>query len=106
MNRKIKRHVKIGDKVKIISGNQKGFIGNIVSISIKKSTVIIDTTLPRIKFLKNREGGELTKLEIPISIHISNVMLWDIQANQMSKIGYKFINTQKKRYFKKSGNFV
>lgn len=66
----------------------------------------IDTVLPRIKFVKNREGGESKKMELQIPIHISNVMLWDKEANLSSKIGYKLINNEKKRYFKKSGNIL
>jgi ribosomal protein L24 len=45
-------------------------------------------------------------MELQIPIHISNVMLWDKEANLSSKIGYKLINNEKKRYFKKSGNIL
>ena len=90
-----KKHVKIGDRIKIITGNQKGIIGNISSINTKKELLTIDTVLPRIKFVKNREGGESKKMELQIPIHISNVMLWDKEANLSSKIGYKLINNEK-----------
>lgn len=106
MTTQLKKHVKIGDRVKIIAGNNKDLIGNILSISSKNSTVIIDTVLPRIKYAKNPQGGETQKLDLQIGIHISNVMLWDKDANQSSKIGYKLVNGEKKRYFKKSGNFL
>jgi large subunit ribosomal protein L24 len=106
MKTKQKRHVKIGDQVLVISGKQKNTLGNIVSINTKKSIAFIDTILPRIKYVKNREGGESQKLEIQIPIHISNIMLWDKQANMKSRIGYKLDGTVKKRYFKKSGNFI
>lgn len=106
MNKQVNSHVKIGDKVKVITGNQKGFIGIIASIIPKKSLVIIEGIVPRIRFVKNRQGGEAQKKEIPISIHLSNVMLWDSQINKVTKIGYKVIENQKKRYFKKSGNLV
>jgi len=101
-----KKHVKIGDRIKIITGNQKGIIGNISSINTKKEILTVDTVLPCIKFVKNREGGESKKMELQIPIHISNVMLWDKEANTSSKIGYKLINNEKKRYFKKSGNIL
>jgi large subunit ribosomal protein L24 len=106
MNKKLNSHVKIGDKVKVITGSQKGFIGIINSIIIKKSVVIVDGILPRIKYIKNRQGGDPLKKEIPIYIHISNIMLWDKEANKASKIGYKIIDNKKVRYFKKSGNVV
>jgi large subunit ribosomal protein L24 len=100
------KHVKIGDRIKIITGDQKGIIGNISSINIKKEILTIDTVLPRIKYVKSREGGESKKVELQIAIHISNVMLWDKESNTSSKIGYKVINNEKKRYFKKSGNIL
>jgi large subunit ribosomal protein L24 len=106
MNKFKNHHVKIGDRIKIICGNQKGLLGNISSINIKKEIVTIDTVNPRIKYVKNREGGESKKIELQIPIHISNVMLWDQEANQSSKIGYKLINNEKKRYFKKSGTIL
>lgn len=106
MIKQIKKHIKIGDRVKIITGTHKELIGNILSINIKKSTVFIDNILPRLKYSKNPQGGEAIKAELKIPIHISNVMLWDKDANLSSKIGYKIINDEKKRYFKKSGNLV
>ena len=42
MKKQYKFHVKIGDKIKIIAGNQKGFIGTINSISPKESVAFID----------------------------------------------------------------
>jgi large subunit ribosomal protein L24 len=106
MNKVKPKHVKIGDRIKIITGTQKGLIGNISSINIKKDIVTIDTVTPRIKYVKSREGGESKKIEIQLPIHISNVMLWDPESNMSSKIGYKIVNNEKKRYFKKSGNLL
>jgi len=106
MKKKISNHIKIGDKVKVIAGDQKGFIGIIKTVLFKKSTVFIEGLLPRIKYIKNSQGGEPKKVEIPKNIHISNIMLWDNKANTSSRIGYKFIDNIKKRYFKKSGNLV
>jgi large subunit ribosomal protein L24 len=106
MKIKLNSHVKIGDKVKVISGKQKGFIGVITSLVSKKSVVFLDGVTPRIKFKKTPQGGEAQRIEIQIPIHLSNVMLWDKEANNASKIGYKIVNDQKVRYFKKSGNLV
>jgi len=33
-------------------------------------------------------------------------MLWDTDANNASRIGYKILENKKQRYFKKSGNLV
>ncbi len=99
-------HIKIGDKVKIISGNQKGIIGTINTVLTKKSIVYIDGISPRLKIMKNSRDGETKQLDLQIPIHLSNVMLWDNQQNIASRIGYKMVENQKKRYFKKSGNLV
>ena len=99
-------HIKIGDKVKIISGNQKGIIGTINTVLTKKSIVYIDGISPRLKIMKNSQDGETKQLDLQIPIHLSNVMLWDNQQNIASRIGYKMVENKKKRYFKKSGNLV
>ena len=96
----------MGDMVKVITGTNKGVIGKINSIISKSSTVTIDTITPRIKYVKNKQSGETQKVELPIPINISNVMLWDKIANKSSKTGTKIVNDQKVRYFKKSNNIV
>lgn len=106
MNKKIKKHVRVGDRIKVITGKQKGFIGNILSILKNKNSVIIDSIPTRIKLTKNNEKGESKQIEKSIPIHISNVMLWDSELNKASRIGYKITGTEKKRFFKKSGNLV
>lgn len=101
-----KKHVKIGDKIKVISGSQKGTIGNILSLDAKKKRLNIDTVLPRQKFAKGKNEKNSQKIDIPVAIHFSNVMLWDTEANICSKTGSKLLNNEKKRYFKKSGNIL
>ena len=98
--------IKVGDKIKVIAGDQKGFLGSVLSIAKKKSTLFIDGISPRIKFAKNPQGGESKRIEIPLAIHFSNVMLWDKDSNQSSRIGFKEVEGTKKRYFKKSGNLL
>lgn len=106
MNKNLKSHVKIGDTVQVIAGNQKGFIGTIKSIMRKKSLVFIEGITPRIKYIKNPQGEEQQKVDLEIPIHISNVMLWDNEKNLRSRIGYKTEGTTKQRYLKKSGNVI
>jgi len=106
MKKKINCHIKVGDKVKVITGTNKGTIGTINSIIFKKSIVFIEEILPRIKYIKNTQGEESKKIEIKTPIHISNVMVWDVETNSGSKVGYKIIENKKYRYFKKSGKII
>jgi ribosomal protein L24 len=71
----------------------------------KKSLVVVEGILPRIKYTKN-QGGDPVKQEIPVSIHVSNVMLWDSEKNVAGKLVTKWWTQKKVRYFKKSGNLV
>jgi len=105
-NEKKKSYIKKGDLVKIITGKNKGLIGKINSIFLKKSIVFIEGLSPRIRYLKRTSNAEATKVEIQIPIHISNVMLWDSKENCSSRIGYKLFEMKKVRFFKKSGNII
>jgi ribosomal protein L24 len=97
---------KVGDQVKIITGDNKGTIGTIETILFKKSVLFIKEVAPRVKSIKNTTGNEAKKVEKPIPIHLSNVMLWDIETKSASKIGYKIVENKKYRYFKKSGKLI
>jgi len=94
-------HVKKGEKVQVISGTNKGIIGNITEIDRKKRKVIIDAISPRIKILKKSQ-----EKQIPYKIHISNIMLWNSENKIRSRVGFKFLNKEKKKYFKKFGNII
>ena len=106
MTKNSKFHIKVGDFVQVIAGNQKGFVGTVNSILKKKSIVFIDGIVPRIKYSKNPQGGEQKKSELQIPIHISNVMLWDKENNSASRITYKTVDGKKQRHFVKSGKTV
>ena len=106
MKKQIRNHLKIGDKVKVLTGNNKGFIGKVGSVNSKDSTITIEGIIPRIKYIKDRQSGDSKKLELQLAIHWSNVMLWDNASNKASRIGYKVVEGKKVRYFKKSGNLV
>ncbi len=99
---KTKIHIKVGDVVKIISGNLKGSIGKVVKIQPKISSAILDSIPNRLKRKKNQT--DLKK--IPRMIHTSNLMLWDNILNRASRVRKVTIGTKKIRFFLKSNNIV
>jgi large subunit ribosomal protein L24 len=116
-----KNNIRKGDLVRIISGEQKGFLGKIETVLNKKSSVIVQGILPRVKWIKNssfkntEQKKESKKIELPTLIHISNVMHWDQEINKRSRIGYKLEKTistnndvqiKKQRYYIGSGRLV
>ncbi len=100
------------DKVKVISGNNRGKEGKILKIYRSTDKVIVEGvniikrhTKPN---QKNPQGG-ITQKEAPIQV--SNVMLIDPKAGEPTRLGVQVIeegNGKKKRmrYGKKSGEII
>ena len=71
-----KMHVKLGDKVKIISGYHKNEIGEIIKINKKTGRITIKGINFKFKHLKPKSEndiGEIKQFESPL--HHSNVKL-------------------------------
>jgi large subunit ribosomal protein L24 len=104
--------LKKNDKVKVISGNNKGKEGKILKIYRDKDRVIVEGvniikrhTRPN---QKNPQGG-ISQKEAPV--HISNVMLIDPKAGEPSRLGMQIIEDEsgkkkRMRYGKKSGEII
>ena len=73
-NRKQKLHIKLGDKVKVITGDDKGKTGTVLEVFRKKSRVVVEGVNICFKHKKpndNKQKGEILNYELPI--HSSNV---------------------------------
>lgn len=97
-------HVKKGDKVKVITGKDKGKTGVVLAAFPKKNRVIVEGVNIIKKHSKpsqeNPQGGIISK-EAPI--HVSNVMPIDPKTGEPTRVGYKVIDGKKVRIAKKSG---
>jgi large subunit ribosomal protein L24 len=97
----IKLKIKKGDKVRVISGDDKGKDGVVIRVDKAKMRVLIEGINMVKRHTKpsaaNQEGGIIEK-EAPI--HISNVMILDGETT--SKIGRRVEDEKIVRYFKKS----
>jgi len=99
---------KKNDKVKVITGKDKGKISEIINFITKSNRVILNGVNLVKRHTKpsklNPEGGIVQK-EMPI--HISNIMHIDPKTNSAVKIGFKFLEDGKKvRYLKKTGELI
>lgn len=103
-----KLHVKTGDTVKVIAGDEKGKTGKVASVDTKSSRVIVEglnlITKHNKPSAKNPQGG-IDKKEA--GIHASNVMLIEGKSGNTTRTG-KRINKNGKleRYSKKSGEVL
>ncbi|XP_047150113.1 50S ribosomal protein L24, chloroplastic [Vigna umbellata] len=103
-----KMHVKLGDTVQIITGSERGKVGEITRIFKHNSTVIVKDLNLKTKHVKSREEGEpgeIIKIEGPI--HSSNVMLYSKDQKVASRVGHKVLDNGKKvRYLIKTGEII
>ena len=101
-----KLHVKVGDTVKVITGESKDKEGKVLVIDRKKMRALVEGVNIVKKHTKpsatDPQGGIVEKES---SIHISNLML--VHKGQASRTGRK-MNAEGKivRYSKKSGEEI
>ncbi len=103
-----KMHVKKGDTVQIISGREKGKVGEIIRSIPGLSQVVVKGVNVKTKHVKPQqegESGQITTFEAPI--HSSNVMLYSAKQKIASRICYTYdAEGRKVRMLKKTGEII
>jgi large subunit ribosomal protein L24 len=101
-------HVKAGDTVQIISGRDKGKIGEIVKSFPELSKVIVKGVNIRTKHIKPAQEGETGRIDTQEApIHSSKVMVYSTKQNVASRIAYTVTPEGKKvRMLKKTGEII
>ncbi|RDV15212.1 50S ribosomal protein L24 [Pontibacter diazotrophicus] len=107
MNKK-KLHVKTGDTVKVIAGDERGKTGRITAVNLEKQRVTIEGLNLVTKHAKpsaqNPQGG-ISKVEAPM--HASNVALVDPKSGETTKAATRKNSEGKtERYSKKTGEVI
>ena len=104
----MKMHVKKGDTVLVLSGNDKGKQGKVMSVDLKSQRAIVEGVRIMSKHTRpNAEHpqGGIIKQEAPI--HISNLMVVD-KSGKPTRIGRKKDEKTGKsiRYSKRTGEII
>jgi large subunit ribosomal protein L24 len=102
----MKLHIKKGDTVKVLAGNDRGKEGKVLSVLVKDERAIVEGinmvskhTKPN---AKHPQGGIVKK---EASVHISNLMV--VHNGTATRIGRKTDDKGKLvRYSKKSGEVI
>lgn len=101
-------HVRKGDTIQVISGRDKGKVGEITAVNPKTSQVTIEGVNVRTKHVKPRqegESGQIITFEAPI--HSSNVMLYSTKEKTVSRVGYTYTEDGRKvRMLRKTGEII
>lgn len=94
---------RVGDKVKVTSGKDKGREGKIERIFPKKGTALIPEINMFKKHVKGREGVEAGIYDIPRPMPFSKFALICPKCKKQTRVGFKIIKGNKKRVCKKCG---
>ena len=104
----VKLHIKKGDTVCVIAGDNKGQQGKVLKVEVSKQRAIVEgvnlvkkATKPN---AQNPQGG-IVEQEAPI--HISNLQVLDPQCGKPTRVGRR-ANAEGKlvRFAKKSGEEI
>ena len=103
-----KLHIKKGDTVKVIAGDDRGKEGRVLSVETSKNRAIVEGVNIVTKATKpnaQHPQGGLIKKEAPINI--SNIALLDPKTGKPTRVGIrKNDDGTKVRYSKKSGQEI
>ena len=101
-------HIKKGDNVMVISGNNKGQSGRVLVVNVAENRAIVEGVNLISKNTKpnaNNPKGGIVKQEA--SVHFSNLMLID-KAGQPTRTGLQLDEStgKKERFSKKTGEVI
>jgi large subunit ribosomal protein L24 len=107
-NRQPKLHIRKGDTVKILAGDDKGKTGRVLEVFPEQRKAIVEGINIVTKHEKPSAGkpeGGIKRTEAPV--HISNLMLIDPASGKPTRVGRKLNEKGKlQRYAKKTGEFI
>ncbi|MYV32865.1 50S ribosomal protein L24 [Lactiplantibacillus plantarum] len=96
--------IKTGDKVRVISGKDRGQEGTVKKVISAKNRIVVEGVNKIKKHQKptnvNPQGG-IVDIEAPIDA--SNVMYLDPSTNEPTRLGVRREDGKRVRYAKKSG---
>lgn len=103
---KVKLHVKKGDQVKVLSGNDKGKTGKVLKVLVSENRALVEGVNLVTKHMKpnaQNTSGRIEKIEAPV--HLSNLMV--LANGTPTRIGRKLNDDGKlQRVAKRTGEFI
>ncbi|MFA4830948.1 MAG: 50S ribosomal protein L24 [Patescibacteria group bacterium] len=103
--------IKTGDKIKVLSGKERGKTGKVIQVLTNKNTnrryAVVEGINILKKHLRPRQRGQKGQtIELSAPIDISNVMLIDPKSGKPTRVGFVIEGEDKKRVAKRSGEFI
>ena len=102
-----KLHVKKGDEVQILSGNDRGKKGKVLEVSPSEGKVIVEGCNLVTKHVKPRKMGDPGgRIEAEGAIYASKVQVICPNCKKPSRMGYKVFDGQKTRICRRCKEMV
>ena len=99
-----KLHIRTGDKVIVVSGDDKGKIGDVVEVSPKEGKVIVSGVNIVKKHVKPRPPQEAGGIvEVEGAMYASKVQLYCEKCNKATRAAHKMDGDKKTRVCAKCG---
>ena len=107
-NQQPRLHIRKGDTVKVLAGDDKGKQGKVLEVNPEKKRALVEGIKIMTKHTKPSAGkpeGGITKVES--FVHISNLMLIDPASGKATRTGRKLNDKGKlQRFSKKTGEII
>lgn len=101
-----KLHVKKGDTVIVLSGDDKGKKAKVLSVNPGKMRAVVEGVNVVKKHTKpsNNNPGGINEVEA--GIHVSKLAVADPKSGEPTRVGRKLVDGKMTRYSKKSGEII
>ena len=99
--------IKKGDKVVVLAGKDKGRTGEVIAVFPKESRALVQgVNMVKRHTAPSASGtGGIVEKEAPI--HVSNVALTDPDSGNATRVGFKYLDGNRKvRFAKRSGEMI
>ncbi|MGX5915635.1 50S ribosomal protein L24 [Aliidiomarina sp. Khilg15.8] len=100
--------IKRDDEVVVLAGKDKGKRGKVLTVLAEKDRVVVEGVNLVKKHQKpnpalNQAGGIIEK---EASIHVSNVAIFNPATEKADRVGFKFEDGKKVRFFKSNNEII
>ena len=103
----MKMRIKKGDKVKMLSGKDRGKSGKVLEVFPRSGKVIVENLNMVKKHLRpTKEGEKGKRVEVAMPVSVSKVMIICSHCGKATRIGYKLEGKKKFRICKKCGKEI
>lgn len=93
--------LRTGDTVLIIAGKDRGKVGSIMRVLLKKSRIVVSGINLRTKHFKKTPQQAGRRIRYEASIAVSNVMILDPKTKKPTRVGFRFDEKGRKRRISK-----